>query len=260
MSRAASCLPPVAPIAHASLADVLTRGDIWRGDHLAHPGTVLPTGYALLDAALPGGGWPCGNLVDLMHGRAGIGELALLFPALASLTARDEWAVLQAPPWSVFAPAWQAGGVRLSRLVVLDPEPPQKSADLLWAAEQILRAGSVGMALLWLPRATTPAHLRRLQVAAEAGGAIGFFLQDESRLNQPSAAPLRLRLETHADGLAVHVVKRRGVPLAHPLFLPLNPTVASRAGLATPVSDSALSFFSASGHALARPRLSQTAA
>ena len=254
------------PIPHPSLDDVLTRGDIWRGDRLATAGEVLSTGYALLDAALPGGGWPGGSLVDVMQASAGIGELQLLLPALARLTACDQWAVLQAPPWQVFAPAWQAGGVRLSRLVVFRPEQLKKPADQLWAAEQILRAGSVGIALLWLPRATTAAHLRRLQVAAEAGGCTGFFLQDESRLAHPSAAPLRLRLEAHVDGLLIHVVKRRGAPLARPLLLPLTPAgsrCVAAAALAPELSSSSSSSSSsswASGHALARARFPQATA
>ena len=201
------------------LAGVFARGDVWRGDRLAGAGPAQPSGHPALDAELPGGGWPAGALVDVLHARPGIGELALLLPAVAAATARDEWVFLQAPPFRVFAPAWQAAGVRLSCLVVLDPAGMKSAADELWAAEQVLRSGAVSIALLWLPRSATPEQMRRLQVAAESGGATGFVLQDESRLAQASPAPLRLRLGTAGGGPVVHVFKRRGAPLSQPVRL-----------------------------------------
>lgn len=207
------------------LAAVLQRSDIWIGDRLARSRETLSSGYSALDAQLPGGGWPRGGLVDLMHARAGIGEIALLLPALAALTVQDEWVVIQASPQRLFAPAWRAAGVQLSRLIVIESvtgAPRLACSDTLWAAEQMLRAGSVSAALIWLPRSTSTAQLRRLQVAAEAGGTLAFLLQDESRCHDASPAPLRLRLEVQFDGLAIHLLKRRGAPLARPVVLPLS--------------------------------------
>ena len=218
--------PPVSfPLPLSPLAAVLQRRDVWLGDRLVASHDTLSSGYSALDAVLPGGGWPRGALVELMHARRGIGELALVLPALAALTAQDEWVALQAPPQPVFAPAWRAAGVQLSRLIVVDALPEMTrlaTGDTLWAAEQILRAGSVGAALLWLPRGTTAAQLRRLQVAAEAGGTLAFLMQDESRLAAASPAPLRLRLEAQDDGLVVHLIKRRGAPLGRPICLSLT--------------------------------------
>ena len=207
------------------LAAVLQRRDVWIGDRLAVSYDTLSSGFSALDAVLPGGGWPRGALVDLMHARRGIGELAIVLPALAALTMQDEWVLLQAPPQPVFAPAWRAAGVRLPRLIVVDalPENTRLAAgDTLWAAEQILRAGSIGAALLWLSHGTTAAQLRRLQVAAEAGGTLAFLLQDESRLAAASPAPLRLRLEAQDNSLVVHLIKRRGAPLGRPVRLSLE--------------------------------------
>jgi cell division inhibitor SulA len=42
----------------------------------------------------------------------------------------------------------------------------------LWAHEQALRSGACGIALAWLPRAS-PRAIRRLQLAAEQGRALG---------------------------------------------------------------------------------------
>lgn len=95
----------------------------------------------------------------------------------------------------------------------------RSAADELWAAEQVLRSGAASIALLWLPRSATPEQMRRLQVAAEAGGSTGFVLQDESRLAQPSPAPLRLRVGNAGGRPVVHVLKRRGAPLSQPVRL-----------------------------------------
>ena len=106
--------------APVDLAAVLARGDIWRGDALASlPETSIPSGHAALDAELPGGGWPRGNLTEILVDRSGLGEMALLLPALAQLSAAGGWLALVAPPWLPHAPAWAAAGVALERLVIV---------------------------------------------------------------------------------------------------------------------------------------------
>ena len=42
--------------------------DVWQADALAGaPARVLATGDALLDAQLPGGGWPLGALTEVLQ-------------------------------------------------------------------------------------------------------------------------------------------------------------------------------------------------
>jgi len=50
------------------------------------PPNVRPPAFRDLDAELPGGGWPQGQLIELLHDDPGIGELSLLAPALAAQT------------------------------------------------------------------------------------------------------------------------------------------------------------------------------
>ena len=42
----------------SALASLLSHPAIWRGDDVAHEPSAVPSGYAALDAALPGRGWP----------------------------------------------------------------------------------------------------------------------------------------------------------------------------------------------------------
>src|SRR5215471_3220273 len=91
------------------------RGRIWRGNGDARSArVVLPTGFAALDRYLPGGGWPLGPLIEVFVERYGVGELSLLMPALAALTAGGsrprKWVAWIAPPFVPYAPALQQRG------------------------------------------------------------------------------------------------------------------------------------------------------
>lgn len=203
-------------LARSALA-ALPPGLVWQADRLAQsaaPG--LATGFAALDAQLPGGGWPRDALIELLTDRPGIGELGLLLPLLRTLPA-ERWIVWVAPPHLPYAPALEAAGVPLERLLLIRSDD---HAQTLWAIRQALVSGGSSMVLAWLGRADTAA-LRRLQLAAEATATPLFLFRPLSALRQPSPASLRLRLAASDEGLAVDIVKRRGPGLVAPLRLSL---------------------------------------
>ena len=207
----------------ATLADLLQRQAVWRGAAApvasTEPATLaVPTGYAGLDAELPGGGWPVGGLVEVLCHTEGIGELQIVLPGLAALTAAGHRVAWLAPPHLPYAPALRAAGVRLEHLTVIGA-PGRR--DALWAAEQALRARSFHALLLWLPRASYP-ELRRLAVAAQAGPGFTLAFRSPEAACESSPAVLRLALEPKEGRLAVRILKRRGLPLAAPLPLPIE--------------------------------------
>jgi cell division inhibitor SulA len=218
-------------LAGIALAEVLARPDIWRGADAVgavSPVTIgnprgtptLASGFPLLDAELPGGGWPRGQLTELLAEQVGIGEMSLLLPALARLTQAGRLVVLLAPPYRIHAPAWAAAGVDVSRLRVLSITN-QKQA--LWAAVQVLRCPGVGAGVLWLEAFGQLAanSLRRLQVAAAEGGGVAFLHRPVAVAGNASPAPLRIRLGGANGALTLHLLKRRGASLGHPLQLDL---------------------------------------
>ena len=228
---------------------------LWRADRLAvqaggSDASTRPTGFAALDAELPGGGWPAAGLTELLQHAAGSGELRLLVPMLAAGSAPLLWV---APPLSPYAPALLALGLPPERLVIAEPE---RAADAAWAAEQALRAGVLAAVLWWQGREpVTATTLRRLHWAAVEGRTPLFAFRQMSVRSQSSPAPLRLALNLSAPGrLAVDVFKRRGPPLAAPLLLDLPAPVQRRALRAaaapTPKDD----------HALVRPAPARAAA
>jgi cell division inhibitor SulA len=167
-----------ARVALASVPSVFRCGELPPG---ILPG--IPTGFAGLDAEIPGGGWPVGALTEVLCDTCGAGEASLLLPALRYLTRAADWRgrglLLIDPPHLPYAPALAEAGIDLDLLAVVRPKTEE---DALWAAEQALRSGAAGAVLVWARpvRGTDSAQryqrLRRLQIAAAAGGGLGIVL------------------------------------------------------------------------------------
>jgi protein ImuA len=167
---------------------------------------VEASGWTELDAVLPGGGWQAGTIVELMPTATGIGEMRLLLPALARITGAGRHVTLIAPPYIPFAPALSQHSVRLDRVLVIQA---QQAEDILWAAEQSLRCRSFGAVLAW-PATIRDREIRRLQLAAEAGGSTGFLYRCVDAARESSPAALRLKLRRTDSTLQIDVVKCRG--------------------------------------------------
>jgi hypothetical protein len=188
----------------ALLAQLQTICRSARGDG-SEARTALATGYRELDAALPGGGWPRAAITELMPETTGIGELSLLLPALARLAASGRYLAWVAPPYVPHASALAGRGIPLERLLLV------RTADettALWAAEQLLRCAHIGAVLAW-PLTLDERRVRRLQLAAEAGGGCGMLYRPARAALTHSPAALRLRLAATPAGLAVRLQKIR---------------------------------------------------
>ena len=190
------------------LQQLLAHPSVWRGRSRAAVET-LSTGFAALDAGLPGGGWPRHGLVEILTPRPGVGELYLLLPVLAALsqTMPARWCTWVSPPHEPYAPALESHGVALDRMLVVRTHLP------LWAHEQALRSGACGMALAWLPR-VSPRAIRRLQLAAEQGRALGVLFRSQQFAHLASPAMLRVALEPMQEpgrhGARLTLIKSRG--------------------------------------------------
>ena len=182
---------------------------VWRGTEVASAaGRTLPTGFTLLDAALPGGGWPTRGLSEVLLAQAALCEWRLLGPALPGLLAdRGSRIYLVAPPKTPHAMGLAQLGVAPEQLVWMDIQCP---ADSLWVTEQLLKSQVAGAVLAWLPQAR-PEQVRRLQVLALHCDAPVFVFRPESALRAASAAPLRVSVAlAQSWGLEVRIRKRRG--------------------------------------------------
>lgn len=205
------------------------HADVWHAHTLAAPvAQVVATGQAVLDAQLPGGGWPVGALTELLQTPGAHSEWRLLAPALARCGTAA--VVLVAPPHVPFGPALMARGVASQRLLWVHTAV---AAQRLWATEQALRCAGVDAVLAWLPQVRSD-QLRRLQMAASEYNRLLFVIRPSAARLESSPAVLRLALEPGVGGsdwpsdtLQVHIFKRRGPPLEHALVF-----AAPTAGLA----------------------------
>jgi len=209
----------------------------------ARRGGVAPSGLPHIDAALPGGGFPRGALSELAGGRAS-GKTAVALSLLAALGEEELFAWVDGRG-ELYPPAAAARGVDLGRLLIVRPSVLLPSFDsgsgrapgayaqdgrtgpihpALWAAEALLGSSAFAAVVVDVPlpsfdsraagrgrdaqdvRRGWDATARRLQAAAEKGGAVGLWLAS------PRAAarlPAALRLELAAEGGLV--VARRTV-------------------------------------------------
>jgi len=199
---------PVQPTLE-QLARLCLEGGMNRGTR-----TALPSGFAELDANLPGGGWRSGAIAELMSDAMGIGELGLLMPVLSSLARAGRYIAWIAPPYLPYAPALAQRGLPLERVLLVRTDCLQES---LWATEQALRCPAVGAVLSW-PAHIIDKNVRRLQLAAEAGDSLGFLYRPAEAARESSPAALRLRLHApgngegngEGDGMTIEIQKVRG--------------------------------------------------
>lgn len=215
-SAAVPCRPVELPPAVAAA--------VWRGDALGQTVSITwPSGFDALDAVLPGGGWPGFALTELLLSQVGTLEFRLLGPLLGHIVAGGGRVVLVSPPEPPHAPGLLPHGIGTDALIWVRADT---AAERLWATEQLLKAGSCGAVLAWLPQAR-PEQLRRLQVHAAASAAPAFLCRPAWAARESSAAPLRLVARADGAGddwqLLVDVVKRKGPPLAQPLALSAPP-------------------------------------
>ena len=224
--------PPPPPRRAVPLRPEALHPALWLGHQLGrHAEAPHATGFALLDAQLPGGGWPRRALSELLLPHPGVGEVRLLAPCLTATQRAGRLVMLFDPPAALSAVALAHLGFEVAQLLVIDTRARVvPGSDSLWALEQALKSGHVGAVLAWLPPRLSAERLRRLQIAAQAHDGPAFVLRDLNAAQRPTAAPLRLALRASgADGLAVRVLKRRGPPLAAPLQLALPPVLSEPA-------------------------------
>lgn len=217
--RAVTSEPDPEPTPRALPRDI--EAALWRGDQIGAPVTaVVPTGFAALDAELPGGGWPCGALTELLQPQPGVAEWRLLGAAVRRVVAAGQTLVVVGPPHAPHLPGLRHCGVDERHLIWIQAERP---AERLWVTEQLIRANAAGLLLSWLPQAR-PEQIRRLQLCAQSCDAPVFLCRQAAAEHEPSAAPLRVQLRLGIDwALHLGILKRRGPAHEGGLVLPSVP-------------------------------------
>jgi len=190
---------------------------LWRGHQLGGPvDESLSTGFAALDAVLPGGGWPCGSLTEILVPQFSVVELRLLLPVLGALTTARRAVALVGPPMDPHIPGLRHDCIHERHLIWSDVDTPK---DRLWSTEQLVRSRKCGAVVAWLPHVRAE-NVRRLQVLASQCTGPVILCRPNSAARDASAAPLRLLARYETDWqIAIDVLKRKGPPLDEQLHL-----------------------------------------
>lgn len=173
------------------LRDQLARMSGPRHSSLGRTGlSVLPIGVPEIDSRLPGCGLARGGIHDV------VGDLPAITGFLSALLGRQRtirhllWVTPQA---ELFAPGLAQFGLDHRRLVLACA---RRRDDRLWVAEEGLRESSLGAVIAEVEDAELT-ETKRLQLATEASGGIGFLVR---RRRQASAALTRWLIES-ADSM-----------------------------------------------------------
>jgi len=172
--------------------------------------------FRVLDRALSGG-WPKGVLTELLIDTYGIGELAMLMPALAAICDphRGEgaggWIMWVSPPYIPYVPALRYHGIDITRLLLVHPG---SHIDALWAMEQSLQSGTCAAVLGWSSVSDSRA-LRRLQLAAEKHNGWAVLFRPTRFRHHGSPAALRIHVRAGPSGHThLAILKNHGGPPA----------------------------------------------
>lgn len=194
---------------------------VWRADAIGRQAAaVVASGWAALDAELPGGGWPTRCLTEVLTAQPALLEWRLLGSALRQVTSSGGQIVVVSPPRQPHLPGLVHEGLDARQFIWVEPQTP---AECLWATEQLIKSGAAGAIVAWLPQ-VRPAQVRRLQVCAQASAGPVFLCRPEAARHEASAAPLRVQVALDLDwALRVQVLKRRGPAHEGTLALPSVP-------------------------------------
>ena len=199
-----------------TLNGLLEKTGLWRASSIgADDKQHCSTGFTSLDQELPGAGWPVDGVTELLHDKAGIGELRLLAPAFARMThEQSRWILFVSPPYIPYPPALAQAGIDLTRIMVSQPKNPK---DYLWVLEKALSSQSCSAVIAW-PGRIHEKQIRRLQLASKDGCSWGILFRPGESSKNASPAELRLRLRPlpgYSPGkdnsaIAIKILKRRG--------------------------------------------------
>jgi hypothetical protein len=172
----------------------------------------ISSGCHDLDRLLPDRGFHRGTLVEWLAAESGSGAETLALAAARSSCREGGVLVVLDSARELYPPAIARLGIDLEQLIVVQP---MNLADSLWALDQSLRCLAVAAVLAW-PARLDGHTFRRLQLAAEEGGGLGFFVRPRAAEHEPSWADVRLLVEplpgegSAGRRLTVRLLRSRG--------------------------------------------------
>ncbi len=159
-------------------------------------GDGIPTGIPPLDAALTGGGLPCGRLIEMVGARGG-GKTTVIRTIVAQAIADKRWVAyidagrtLAPADWAPLAASERLWIVRppdgtrptLAAVDTAPPDPPPSRIDHgAWCADVLLRSGAFGLVVLdGAPTLARGVAVRLTRLARESHAAFVVLRDDDA--------------------------------------------------------------------------------
>ena len=189
---------PADPLARVDQLRRLVRRMEGRGTTIDEPEPIVfSAGGPALDTLLPHGGLRPGTLVEWVCDARRSGANLLAMIAAASVVGHESSANrplvvvdglgetlsetlgrgANASNESFYPPGAISLGIAADSMVIIRKQRGHTRGDLIWAIDQALRSGAVAAVYAEIGDWLDPADARRLQLAAEAGGAVGLFVR-----------------------------------------------------------------------------------
>lgn len=170
MAPALPSRPPAA-LTIAALQAQLRTGEVRSKGTTAR--SPVPLGFAAIDRTLPWGGLPRGCLHEILAADASAAAAAFAAVLMARFAGRGGHVLWCRRRRGLYAPGLAGMGLDPARLLMVHVE---READVLWVMEDALRCSALA-AVMGETTALAPIGLRRLQLAAEAGGGTALLLR-----------------------------------------------------------------------------------
>ncbi len=168
----------------------------------------VSSSFPELDAWLPRAGFVLGSFVELLHDSAGIGAYSLALRwARQAAEEKSAWAVMDTE--ATFNPVVaNAYGWNLQKLILVQATHQEAA----WCFAQLLRSKDIG-ACFWASNSMDNMVFRRLQLAAERGGGLGFVIRPMAALRKPCWGSLRIQVTAWGSNkVRLRILHARGQP------------------------------------------------
>jgi len=178
---------------------------------------VVPSGLAALDAALAGGGFEAGWLVDCQYDAVGAGALQVGLRIALAVAGGDEASsaaghghvVMVDGAGDLYPPGLRRMGFCLERVLIVKPADAREAC---WAIDQCLRCPQVAAVVATVKR-VDGIQWRRWQLAAEESGAVGIIVGPVRGGARRSFAAVQMRVESARGDVRCGGVRRVRVRL-----------------------------------------------
>ena len=155
------------------------------------------TGLPQLDIALPGRGWPCAGLIDIVSVKSFDGVMPLLIPLMSEETRLNNKLILVDPPYIPYYESISEKGVDFNNIIIIKPNRSVKKrrniVDDLF--KQGLNLDDCNVAIMWTDKLSFQKS-RQLNLIAQANNTLGIIIRIDTYLTHTTIASiLKIKIE-----------------------------------------------------------------